>query len=395
MLCGQHGLDARSTTVHVSPMRTLKVSQDDLHARIIESVRSGRANSRGRLAKLHAVAPSTMGLYVEQLLASGILRESGLVKGQAGRPKVNLEVVKGIGWFAGVEFTGARIQVVAVDFAGRPMHGETHALAPGIGVKTVIYELKSALDGLAAKVPGKLLGVGAGAPGLVNPEAGIASYSVSFTDWRDVPLRRLLKEALKVPAAVENNLRTVALAERWFGGGRETPDYVILGPRSGFALAIVKDGALMRGTHQAAGEIGLWPWPAGDAPTQIHELLSAPAIWRRLTGSPAGTPAPANLHLALEGLTGTRSEAWEAVTEDFARVIGMTQLLIDARLYFLHGPLTALGCRFCDEITLKLKTLFPALKDMPLEIRPSQLGDDAGALGAACMAMEAWNPGLS
>jgi hypothetical protein len=99
--------------------------------------------------------------------------------------------------------------------------------------------------------------------------------------------------------------------------------------------------------------------------------------------------------LALEGLAGTRSEAWEAVTEDFARVIGMTQLLIDAHLYFLHGPLTALGCRFCDEITRKLKTLFPALKDMPLEIRPSQLGDEAGALGAACMAMEAWDPGLT
>ena len=103
---------------------------------------------------------------------------------------------------------------------------------------------------------------------------------------------------------------------------------------------------------------------------------------------------PTNLHDELAKLASEQSPAWEEVTGLFARVIGMTQCLIDARLYFLHGPLTALGERFCREIVSRARGLIPALKDMPFEIRVSTLGDDAGALGAASLAMEAWEPNL-
>ena len=41
-------------------------------------------------------------------------------------------------------------------------------------------------------------------------------------------------------ARVKSDLRTIATAERWFGQGHGLRDYVILGPRSGFGIAIVQ-----------------------------------------------------------------------------------------------------------------------------------------------------------
>ena len=53
-------------------------------------------------------------------------------------------------------------------------------------------------------------------------------------------------------------------------------------------------------------------------------------------------------------------------------------------------PLDGAGERFCSDIARQAATLMPALRDMPPNIVASALGEDAGALGAASHAMEAW-----
>jgi hypothetical protein len=105
---------------------------------------------------------------------------------------------------------------------------------------------------------------------------------------------------------------------------------------------------------------------------------------------------PEDLREALTELASARGEAWDGVCGDFARVIGCLQLLTDTGVFILHGPLTALGQRFCDGIIQAAHGLMPALGTAGLRVMPSTLGDDAGcAWGgksgdgglAACMKM--------
>jgi predicted NBD/HSP70 family sugar kinase len=86
------------------------------------------------------------------------------------------------------------------------------------------------------------------------------------------------------------------------------------------------------------------------------------------------------------------SEEWRSTVLDYARVIRSVQLLVDPEVFFLHGPLTVLGTDFCGAIESAVAGLLPQLPDFQVRIVPSSLGDDAGALGAASLAMEAWNP---
>ncbi len=375
-------------------MRKKPADVRQLAALTVLHVRSGRGTSRKALADLMDLSPSTSGLYVDQLIAAKYLQESGLERGRMGRPKRRLETRPQAGWFAGVEFNAERAQAVRLDFSGNITGTAELRLAPDLHKQAVVGEIRKAVAHLGGQDQGgaPLLGIGIGVPGVVDSAAGVARHYDFIRDWSDVPLARLLRERFKTPVILENNLRCIALAERWFGGGRDMRDYVILGPRSGFGVAVVHGGQILSGAGHAAGEVGNWPWPLPSGPGQMHDALSSPAVWRRLTGAPPAAREPANLREALAVFAGKNTPELAAVRDDFARATGCLHLLLDSEAYFLHGPLCALGQPFWDEVSARAAGLMPRLAARPPRIRCSTLHDDAGALGAASLAMEHWTP---
>lgn len=374
-------------------MRTNPALLRELLAATVLHVRSGRATARSTLAASLGLAPSTIGLYVDQLIADGCLDESGFVRGAVGRPQRTLATRPEAGWFAGIELNAGRLQAVRVDFAGRPAGTFARSFEGIPRTRTMLAAIQSAVTALARGTRSPLLAIGVGAPGVVDPATGISSHYSVVPDWKEVSIATPLEKHFDVPVAVENNLRAIAIAERWFGGGHDLSNYVILGPRSGFGVAIVQAGQLARGAHHAAGEIGCWPWPAGHPRNgQLQDALSAPAVWRRLAGVSRKSPPPADLAAALGKYASSGSAAWRGVVADFAHVVVALELMVDPEAFFLHGPLTALGPCFCAAIAETARATTPSLTGHPLRIAASTLGDDAGALGAASLAMEAWKP---
>lgn len=376
-------------------MRKHPVFQQETLGAAILQVRSGRATSRTTLARALGISPSTIGLYVDQLIAEKYLDESGLNQGPMGRPRRTLTTRSEAGWFAGVEFNAERVQAVGVDFSGRKATAFVQPLPAEVTAEQVIQAIFSSVAVLARSMKGSLLSVGLGVPGLVDAQEGVGLYYAFIPDWRQVPVVGKISAKLKVPVILQNNLRAIALAERWFGLGHELNDFIILGPRSGFGIAMMQDGKLIEGANHAAGEVGRWPWPLGggkEKSQELHHVLSAPATWRRLAGMGPQAKLPEDLRSGLAEFAELKGNKWETVCADFARVIGCLQLLTDTGVFILHGPLTALGTRFCDDIVHAAGAMMPALGGVPFKIVPSNLGDDAGALGAASLAMEAWAP---
>lgn len=372
-------------------MRTFKSTQQDMQARVVREVRSGRATSRGVLADLLEIAPSTMGIHVDDLLKRGFLIESGLERGPTGRPKRLLKLVSEVGWFAGVEFTGGRMQAARLDFAGKVQKSLQQTLPTSITASQMVDRIEAILRELHEGAAGPCFGIGVGSPGLVNAAEGVVVYSQFQSDWQQVPLAQKLQRLFDTRVTVENNLHVITLAERWFGEGRDEDDFVVVRARLGFGIGIVKGGRLLPGAHHASGEVGMLPWPLEGGHLQVHEAFSARSVWQRLSGN-RDSPPPDDLRVALTALADTRGAAWDAVVTDYARLLGITQLILDARRYFLHGSLTALGKRFCDDIMRRSQQLVPALHHSPIHLFPTTLGGEAGALGAASLAMETWNP---
>ncbi len=373
-------------------MRNKPAVQTALLGSILLHLRSQQAISRSTLSKATSLSPSTVGLYVDQLISASFITESGLEQGTMGRPQRTLSLRPEAGWFAGIEFNAERLRAVCVDFAGVQKSSLVTHLPTKIDTRGVLKEIRHSITELGKQAEGPLRAIGVGAPGIIDPIAGIAIHYAFISDWLNVPLVAEIQQRFHVQVTLENNLRAIALAERWFGGGHGLEDYVVLGPRHGFGMAMVKNGKLISGAHHAAGEIGNLKWPIKGKQGELHDVLSAPAVWRRLNGLPPTSKLPRDLYQALSKFSDESGKAWQSIVDDYATLLELLQRLLDSHTYFLHGPLTALGERFCKAIVEKLLAQVPSFRDMTLQLVPSTLGDDAGSLGAASLAMEIWVP---
>src|SRR3954468_10043070 len=111
----------------------------------------------------------------------------------------------------------------------------------------------------ASGVPwSSIAGVGIACGGPLDPVAGIIESPLSLPGWDELPLTAMVSEALDRPAVVDNDATAGALAEWWYGAGRqrEVRDLVYLTISTGIGGGLVLDGRVFRGAAWNAGELG-------------------------------------------------------------------------------------------------------------------------------------------
>ena len=77
------------------------------------------------------------------------------------------------------------------------------------------------IDDLVQSAERPLLGIGVGAPGLIDSSDGILQQAVNL-NWRHIPLRNLFQERYNLPVYIANDCQVAAQGEYTFGGGNET-----------------------------------------------------------------------------------------------------------------------------------------------------------------------------
>lgn len=101
----------------------------------------------------------------------------------------------------------------------------------------------------------EIAAVGVDCPGIVDQD-GFMITAGAIEGLYDFPLGQTLRDALKLPVKVENDANAAAIAERWQGNARDIDNYVCLVLGTGIGGGIVINGAVYRGYHGLAGEIG-------------------------------------------------------------------------------------------------------------------------------------------
>ena len=81
-------------------MRTFKSTQHDMQARIVCVVRRGLMTSRVAPAQDLEIAPSTLGIHVDQLVQRGVLTQSCTSLGPGCPAKQLLQTLSTSAWFA-------------------------------------------------------------------------------------------------------------------------------------------------------------------------------------------------------------------------------------------------------------------------------------------------------
>jgi glucokinase len=313
---------------------------------------------------------------------------------------------------AGVDLGGTKVQGVVVDGGGKRL-GEARGRTPTEGgPAAVVAEIVTVVKAAAkdAKVAaGKLAGIGIGSPGRVDPDTGELFGAANLPGFRDpVPLGTLVADALGAKrVVVGNDVVAATLAEHRLGAGRGFDDLLTVFAGSGVGGALVLGGQLRPGAHGGAGEIGHMVVVDGGeiCPCGRRGCMEAYAgrvALERAAGSPAAAGRPTELLAIQERQRRPRmsSGVWKAALdvgdplahelidraiEALGAAIASAVNLVDVQAVLIGGGMgDKLGEPFVRRIeTAMMPHLF--LPPSQVEVRLGELGDYAGAMGAALL----------
>jgi predicted NBD/HSP70 family sugar kinase len=257
----------------------------------------------------------------------------------------------------------------------------------------IAEQLKTLMRG-ANVPPGRLLAVGAGAPGAVDCEEGrVIALAPNLKGWSDVPMGAILGKALGAPVAVENDVNLAILGERWRGAarGHDTCAFIWIG--TGIGSGIILQGELHRGHHFQAGEIALMCMGPQFVETDFGSRgcfetlagLNALATAWEQNGSDRTHHDGWVQELFAEAAAGDEKAA--AAVRNTATLLGIATanltVVIDPSLVILGGALIAQAPSLVDEVKKIVARIVPA----PSAIVASPLGQEAPLWGSLRIAM--------
>lgn len=215
--------------------------------------------TRQELARATGLSLATVATIVTELLQAGIIHGETAAN-SVGRPFARLEITADHTCLIGVDVAETYVKAHAFDLSLELLGESTVQMDdqlsdPGYVVGMIKQAVDQALAVAGVPTDG-VGGVGISFPGQVNPGTGISVFAPNWS-WHEVKVRELVQQALdfEAPIHVDNPLKAIALAEMWLKSS-DSQHFVTLNLGTGVGGAIVRDGSLVTGVANNAGEWG-------------------------------------------------------------------------------------------------------------------------------------------
>jgi glucokinase len=297
--------------------------------------------------------------------------------------------------FVGIDLGGTNLRAGLVDPQGNIVRRARDLTQASRGRDHVISRIVELAEELSAGVD---LPVGIASPGPVDSKTGVLLNPPNLPGWGRVDMKKELEDRLKRKVYVQNDANMVAYGEFRFGAGRGANSMLCLTVGTGIGSGLVLDGRLHLGDHGFAAEIGHTvidpdgPLCGCGAKGCLESYAAAkPIVSQTLRLIKAGQETILRGEegdLTVEKIShaaGAGDGLARGVLLDAGRYLGIAisnaLALVDVALVVVGGGVSGAG-----ELILKpiRETVAEILLDHDLrgvEIRPSELGDDAGILG--------------
>jgi glucokinase-like ROK family protein len=359
--------------------------------------------SRADVARITGLTRPTVSSAVAELIADGLVAETGVGPSLGGKPPILLNVVDDCRYLIGVDLAESEFRGALVNLRGQiktrlslPIHDQD-----GEAALTLVHRL---IDRLIAASDRPILGIGIGTPGLMDAHRNVVRHAVNL-DWRNLSLGDLLEARYRMPVYIANDCQVAALAEMAFGCGKELSHLLLVKVGRGIGAGVVINRHIYYGDGFGAGEIGhVVVRPDGDQCRCgnrgcLETLASSRALVRRaqaIYDQQPDTPLRQVAASADELSTGALLKAFEMGDKNIRLLVREASLYLGQVLAVLAGALdinriviAGSLSRFGDALTVPIRqqiqqSILPTL-DHKVLVEVSQLGQDIVILGAAAL----------
>jgi glucokinase len=313
--------------------------------------------------------------------------------------------VSQLGEAIGVDVGGTKINAFRVGRDGT-VHDRRTAPSPADDAEAAV---KTIIEACRAVVSPRVVAVGIGVAGLVDANAGVLRFSPNVS-WREVPFVERLRDALGLPCQLDNDANVAAWGEWRFGAGRGYRHMLLVTLGTGIGGGIVAGRRLFRGAHGFGGEIGhiivepngplcgcgnrgCWEQVASghaigrlgrEAAREHPESLVATladGVADDVTGPVVTEAAHRGDPVALEVL----AEVGRRLGEGIAGLVNV----LDPQVVVVGGGAVEAGDALLEPARRACERAIEGASYRPaVPIVPAEMGNDAGAIGAASLALE-------
>lgn len=305
----------------------------------------------------------------------------------------------------GVDVGGTSVRAGVVD-----AHGAVLDTARGStpGGEAALEEVICAVIGSLAERH-EVRAVGLAVAGFVGVDRRTVLFAPHLA-WRGAPVADRVSRRVGLPVVLEHDANAAAVAEHRFGALRGASVGLLVALGTGIGGALLLDGALYRGAHGVAPELGHLRLVPGGRPCDCGKA----GCWERYCSGTAlaataldllarhpGRATPLASEAAAGALTGRKVAAAArdgdpvalAATADLARWLGEGLALVadvyDPEVVAIGGGVSESAPLFLDEARDHYRAALTGAGHRPLaRIRTAHFGDDAGLVGAATLAAE-------
>jgi glucokinase len=302
--------------------------------------------------------------------------------------------------------TKLRAAVVGRDLAVR--HRASRSSREGDALELLAAAVGEVAE-LAAGAGEEVVAAGLGIPSLVDRATGTALWT-NHLDLAGVPVRDVLSERLGLRVAVDNDANAALLAEHRVGAAVGARHALLLTLGTGIGGAALVDGALLRGAHGAAGELGHvvvaadGPPCPGNCPNRgcLEAMASGTALARageraaeRWPDSGLGRELARGRALTGALVTELAHDGDAAAVEAVAEVgrwlgVGLSGLVnvFDPEVVVVGGGVIRAGDLLLDPAREELAArALPPIAERA-RVVPAALGEESGMIGAALLAWD-------
>lgn len=271
--------------------------------------------------------------------------------------------------------------------------------------EATIAAMVDAIGQLRGESEEDVCAIGLGIPGAVDIEKGITYNLTNVPGWFGVAAGSLITEQVGLPVTMDNDANCMAYAEWKFGAAKGLRNVIAVTLGTGVGGALILDGRLYRGSQFVAGEVGMMSidYKGVDGPYGNHGALEryighqqikeiAVRRFRDAGRRPEKSPELESLETLVEAARNgdpQASQVWNDVALYLGTTLASAVYLLNPDAVVIGGGVAHAGDVLFDPLRKQIQSTLSEEFWAKLEVKPAELGNDAGIIGSSALAADA------
>ncbi|MEI3612758.1 ROK family transcriptional regulator [Pseudogracilibacillus sp. SO30301A] len=234
-----------------------KMRQSNLFL-ILRILKERGSLSKTDLSKITKLSLPSVTSIINELEEYNLISLLGQAPIKRGRFPIKYKLNSNALYIIGVTIQSESIKCVIINLNGDIQHYLSIPLPTNHEPAYVLDKVSNLVQKVIAESginQSKILGIGVGMHGIVDPINGVAIYPPHL-GWEHIPLSEILEDKLNLPVLVDNDCNVLTLAERWFGKCINSDSFIVMNVDYGVGSGIMVSGNLFHGTNYGGGQIG-------------------------------------------------------------------------------------------------------------------------------------------